>query len=145
MKTYLCTTYIRIIFTYNYSCICIQWKLIDLDASCTLGVDAIGFKSSTSYVPPEAIYVHNDKDNKIAMVRSVVKENIEVFIYIYTYICIYIYIYVYIYAYINVYIFIYRYLYIYLCTYIYIYMMYTYIYSCTCLSLFKVPCGCSYC
>jgi uncharacterized membrane protein YjjP (DUF1212 family) len=55
--------------------------LIDLDAACTLGVDPIGFKSSTSYVPPEAIFVHNDKDNKsVARVRSVAKEEIEVFI-----------------------------------------------------------------
>ena len=30
-----------------------QWKLIDLDASCVIGIDAVGFKSSSSYVPPE--------------------------------------------------------------------------------------------
>ena len=30
-----------------------QWKLIDLDASCLIGIDAVGFKSSSSYVPPE--------------------------------------------------------------------------------------------
>ena len=33
-----------------------QWKLIDLDACCVIGKDYVGFKSSTAYMPPEAIY-----------------------------------------------------------------------------------------
>jgi hypothetical protein len=45
-----------------------QWKLIDLDASCVIGIDAVGFKSSSSYVPPEAIFV--DKEKGFAAARS---------------------------------------------------------------------------
>ena len=32
-----------------------HWKLIDLDAACLIGVDTVGLKSSTCYVPPEAL------------------------------------------------------------------------------------------
>ena len=42
--------------------------LIDLDAACRIGVDSVGFKSSSAFVPPEAIYV--DKEKGIAVVKS---------------------------------------------------------------------------
>jgi serine/threonine protein kinase len=32
-----------------------DWRLIDLDASCAIGIDYVGFKSSSAYMPPEAI------------------------------------------------------------------------------------------
>ena len=44
-----------------------QWKLIDLDASCEIGKEHVGHKSSSAYVPPEAIYVADDH----ACVRSI--------------------------------------------------------------------------
>ena len=47
-----------------------QWKLIDLDAACVIGKEPVGHKSSSAYVPPEAIYV--DEKNDSACVRSVV-------------------------------------------------------------------------
>jgi serine/threonine protein kinase len=31
-----------------------SWKLIDLDAAAKIGVDPVGFKSSTAYMPPES-------------------------------------------------------------------------------------------
>ena len=34
-----------------------KWKLIDLDAACKIGIESIGHKSSSAYVPPEAIYI----------------------------------------------------------------------------------------
>ena len=45
-----------------------QWKLIDLDATCIIGVDKVGHKSSSAYVPPEAIYI--DEATDTAYVRS---------------------------------------------------------------------------
>ena len=46
---------------------------IDLDASCAIAGDFadsyVGYKSSSAYAPPEAIYV--DEDNAIACVRTV--------------------------------------------------------------------------
>jgi serine/threonine protein kinase len=42
--------------------------LIDLDAVCNIGVDTVGFKSSSGYVPPEAVYI-NESHTK-AVVRS---------------------------------------------------------------------------
>lgn len=33
-----------------------EWMLIDMDASCRIGMDSVGFKSSTAIMPPEAIY-----------------------------------------------------------------------------------------
>ena len=45
------------------------WKLIDLDAACLIGKEPVGHKSSSAYVPPEAIYV--DEKNDVACVRSV--------------------------------------------------------------------------
>jgi len=45
-----------------------QWKLIDLDAACEMGKEPVGHKSSSAYVPPEAIYV-DEKTNE-AYVRS---------------------------------------------------------------------------
>ncbi len=45
-----------------------DWKLIDLDASCMIDKDSTGFKSSSAYVPPEAIFV--DMTSKFAVVRS---------------------------------------------------------------------------
>ena len=47
-----------------------QWKLIDLDAACVIGKEPVGHKSSSAYVPPEAIYV--DEKTDTACVRSVV-------------------------------------------------------------------------
>ena len=47
-----------------------QWKLIDLDATCIIGIDKVGHKSSSAYVPPEAIYV--DEKTDTACVRSTV-------------------------------------------------------------------------
>ena len=47
-----------------------QWKLIDLDAACLIGKEPVGHKSSSAYVPPEAIYV--DEKTDFACVRSVV-------------------------------------------------------------------------
>ena len=47
-----------------------QWKLIDLDAACVIGKEPVGHKSSSAYVPPEAIYV--DEKTDVAYVRSVV-------------------------------------------------------------------------
>jgi hypothetical protein len=42
-----------------------KWKLIDFDASCKIG-EFIGWKSSTAYIPPEALYIDND----VVKVRS---------------------------------------------------------------------------
>ena len=47
-----------------------QWKLIDLDAACEIGKESVGHKSSSAYVPPEAIYV--DETANSACVRSAV-------------------------------------------------------------------------
>ena len=47
-----------------------QWKLIDLDAACVIGKERVGHKSSSAYLPPEAIYV--DEKTDFACVRSVV-------------------------------------------------------------------------
>ena len=47
-----------------------QWKLIDLDAACEIGKEPVGHKSSSAYVPPEAIYI--DEKSDTACVRSVV-------------------------------------------------------------------------
>eukprot|EP01041_Mallomonas_annulata_P004901 gene4901-9775_t len=47
-----------------------QWALIDLDASCVLGVQTIGTKSSTAYICPEAIYISTDKSKQKAIVKS---------------------------------------------------------------------------
>ena len=47
-----------------------QWKLIDLDAACEIGKESVGHKSSSAYVPPEAIYIDNAGGH--ACVRSVV-------------------------------------------------------------------------
>lgn len=38
------------------------WQLIDLDAACEIGVDNVGYKSSTAYCPPEAIYYDETAD-----------------------------------------------------------------------------------
>eukprot|EP01030_Chromulinospumella_sphaerica_P034420 gene34420-biopygen14413 len=45
-----------------------DWKLIDFDASCRIGVDHTGLKSSSAYSPPESIY--SDLTSKVAVVRS---------------------------------------------------------------------------
>eukprot|EP01036_Dinobryon_divergens_P037020 gene37020-48316_t len=47
-----------------------QWALIDFDASCVLGVQAIGTKSSTAYICPEAIYISTDESKQKAIVKS---------------------------------------------------------------------------
>lgn len=40
-----------------------QWKLIDLDAAGRIGTDAVGFKSSSAYLPPECIAVIKDSSS----------------------------------------------------------------------------------
>ena len=45
-----------------------HWMLIDLDASCRISVDTVGFKSSTCYTPPETLYA--DKDRNLVKVKS---------------------------------------------------------------------------
>ena len=39
-----------------------QWKLIDLDAASEIGKEPVGHKSSSAYVPPEAIYLNDEVD-----------------------------------------------------------------------------------
>lgn len=34
------------------------WKLVDLDSCSRVGIDSIGFKASSAYVPPEMIYTY---------------------------------------------------------------------------------------
>ena len=50
------------------------WSLVDLDAVCRIGQDTVGLKSSSGYVPPEAVYVSSD--DSLAMVRSEAVRNI---------------------------------------------------------------------
>ena len=45
-----------------------QWLAIDLDVVCEIGKDPVGSKSSSVYIPPEAINVDTKKD--IAAVKS---------------------------------------------------------------------------
>ena len=45
-----------------------KWMLIDLDASCVIGHDSVAAKSSSAYVPPEAVYV--DISKGFAVVKS---------------------------------------------------------------------------
>lgn len=45
-----------------------QWMLIDMDASCAIGVDPTGAKYSSAYIPPEAVVV--DSSVGFAAVRS---------------------------------------------------------------------------
>lgn len=45
-----------------------RWLLIDMDASCKIGVDNVGFKSSTAIMPPEAFY--KAPDGSDVVVRS---------------------------------------------------------------------------
>jgi serine/threonine protein kinase len=44
------------------------WRLIDLDAACRIGIDPVGSKSSSSYVPPESVYKNDHLE--IVGVRS---------------------------------------------------------------------------
>lgn len=46
----------------------VRWKMIDMDATCVIGKDPVGFKSSSAYVPPEAVYINEDRTK--AVVRS---------------------------------------------------------------------------
>jgi hypothetical protein len=39
-----------------------HWKLVDLDAACRVGIDFVGSKSSSAYVPPEAVYTARESD-----------------------------------------------------------------------------------
>ena len=59
--------------TLNIVRIAGQWKLIDLDAACVIGKEPVGHKSSSAYVPPEAIFIDETTDN--AFVRSVAAKN----------------------------------------------------------------------
>lgn len=64
--------------TLNVVRINTQWKLIDMDATCVIGKDAVGFKSSSAYVPPEAIFVNADRTR--ACVRSVECDEYELLV-----------------------------------------------------------------
>jgi serine/threonine protein kinase len=44
-----------------------QWSIIDLDAAAVIGGDTVGLKSSSAYMPPEAIYA--DIARGISVVR----------------------------------------------------------------------------
>ena len=33
-----------------------MWKVLDLDSCSRVGIDSIGFKASSAFVPPEMIY-----------------------------------------------------------------------------------------
>ena len=35
-----------------------HWKLIDLDAACDIGKENVGHKTSSCYVPPEAVFIN---------------------------------------------------------------------------------------
>eukprot|EP01030_Chromulinospumella_sphaerica_P034607 gene34607-biopygen20653 len=43
-----------------------NWKLIDFDACCRIGVDHTGLKSSSAFCPPESIYVDRSVSPPIA-------------------------------------------------------------------------------
>jgi serine/threonine protein kinase len=45
-----------------------SWRLIDLDAACVIGKDPVGFKSSSAFIPPEAVFI--DRDSNQAIVKS---------------------------------------------------------------------------
>eukprot|EP01030_Chromulinospumella_sphaerica_P034485 gene34485-biopygen16923 len=47
-----------------------DWRLIDLDACCRIGVDHTGLKSSSAFCPPESIYVDLSASPPIASVKS---------------------------------------------------------------------------
>ena len=53
-----------------------QWKLIDLDAACVIGIESVGHKSSSAYVPPEAIYVNDEIDGLKAELINL-KKNLD--------------------------------------------------------------------
>jgi serine/threonine protein kinase len=36
-----------------------SWRLIDLDAACRIGIDPVGSKSSSAFIPPEAVYTNS--------------------------------------------------------------------------------------
>jgi serine/threonine protein kinase/ankyrin repeat protein len=50
-----------------------QWVLIDMDACCRIGQDPVGFKSSTSVMPPEAIF--GDSSSGVICTRSEVSRS----------------------------------------------------------------------
>jgi serine/threonine protein kinase len=45
-----------------------MWGMIDLDAAAKIGEDSVGLKSSSAYVPPEGVYVNDERT--VATVRS---------------------------------------------------------------------------
>ena len=48
-----------------------RWKLIDLDATCRIGKDNVGFKSSSAYVPPETFQIiEHGSRGKRAVLKS---------------------------------------------------------------------------
>ena len=47
----------------------VVWSLIDLDAASRIGVEPVGHKSSSAYVPPEAVFV--DHEQRLVMVKAV--------------------------------------------------------------------------
>eukprot|EP01030_Chromulinospumella_sphaerica_P034303 gene34303-biopygen7317 len=49
-----------------------DWKLIDFDACCRIGVDHTGLKSSSAFCPPESIYV--DRSVSPAIASMLMKE-----------------------------------------------------------------------
>lgn len=50
-----------------------QWQLIDLDAASEIGKDFVGHKSSSAFIPPEAIYIN--PRNGSAAVRTPVSDD----------------------------------------------------------------------
>ena len=50
-----------------------EWKLLDLDATCQIGIDVVGFKSSTACVPPELIYT-NKQQNTVLVISEHTKK-----------------------------------------------------------------------
>jgi serine/threonine protein kinase len=48
----------------------LEWKLIDLDASCLIAVDCTGSKCSSAYIPPEAIYIDKTDDGSLVIKKN---------------------------------------------------------------------------
>jgi serine/threonine protein kinase len=52
-----------------------RWRLIDLDAACRIGIDPVRSKSSSVFLPPEAVY-RNDRQNVIGVKSQRFKEKL---------------------------------------------------------------------
>ena len=40
------------------------WKVLDLDSCSRVGIDSIGFKASSAYLPPEMVYTYISPSTK---------------------------------------------------------------------------------